>query len=40
MVLFTTSESLKSVLERPIADLFFALSLLIVLFAVAKRLKN
>lgn len=40
VVLFTTSESLKSVLERPIADLFFALSLLIVVFAVAKRLKN
>lgn len=37
VVLFTTSESLQSVLERPIADAFFALSIAIVAVAIARR---
>lgn len=40
LVLFTTSSSVASVLSRPIADGFFALSIAIVAVAVAKRMRK
>jgi putative tricarboxylic transport membrane protein len=38
-VLFTTSTSVASVLERPIADGFFAITILMIGFSIANRLR-
>ncbi len=39
LVLFTTSDSVASVLARPIADGFFAISLVMIAFTVVRRLR-
>ena len=40
LVLFTTSAGIGEVLGRPIADAFFAISLIIVVFSIVRRLKD